>query len=89
MDEASLRLAQRSVGLVRGPAAKDQGARVLDLGLQPALLHLAVRILQPSVLPHCHHAEHSQVNFEIVFFYTKYPSAAIEQSTWAIEMKTF
>ena len=79
MDEASLRLAQRSVGLVRGPAAKDQGARILDLGLQPALLHLAVRILQPSVLPHCHHAEHSQVNptFEFVFFKTKYPSGPI------------
>ena len=31
MDEASLRLAQRSVGLVRGPAAKDQGARYLNV----------------------------------------------------------
>ena len=64
MDEAGLRLAERAVGLVRRPAPTDQGAGGLDLGLQPAVLGLAARLLQPAVLPHRHHAEHCQVHTE-------------------------
>ena len=45
LDEACVRLAERFVRLVRRPAPADQGAGVLDLGLQSALLGLVVGLL--------------------------------------------
>lgn len=45
LDETCVRLAERFVRVVRRPAPADQGAGVLDLGLQPALLGLVVGLL--------------------------------------------
>ena len=46
--------------LVRRPSAEDDRASVLDSGVCSAQSSLAVRTLQPPVLPHGHHADHGQ-----------------------------
>ena len=54
--EASLPLPDASGPVVRRPSSEGKGAGVVVRGLPAARRRVAGRLLQPPVLPHCHHA---------------------------------